>query len=265
MKANILDTKGKKIKEIVLPKCFSEKIREDIVAKVLEIKKTWQPYGPSPIAGKQYSARGKIKHRRHIWQTHYGRGMSRIPRKVMSRRGSQFRWEGAAIPGAKGGMRAHPPKPTSMINVKKVNKKELKIAFYSAISATASKEFLAKKYLGIEKKDIKEIPLIIDSNISELKVKELLKTLKEILGEKVYKIAIKKKSIRAGKGKLRGRKYKNTAGLLLVKGKEEKIKTNAFDIVEAENLGVEDVAKGGLGRLTLYTENAIKDLGERFK
>lgn len=263
MKANLLDTKGKKVKEIELPKCFSKKIREDIVAKVLETKKTWQPYGSSPMAGKQYSARGKIRHRRHVWQTHYGKGMSRIPRKVMSKRGSQFNWEGASIPGTKGGMRAHPPKPISKINTKKVNKKEIQIAFLSALSATANKTFVAKKYLSIEEKDLKEIPLIFDSKISILKIKELLKVIKELLGAKVYKIALRKKNVRAGKGKLRGRKYKNNLGLLLVKSKEEKIKTNAFEVVDVENLGIKDLAKGGLGRLTLYTENAIKFLRNR--
>ena len=44
-KANLLNIEGKKLKEIELPKCFDVKIREDIVAKVLETKKTRQPYG----------------------------------------------------------------------------------------------------------------------------------------------------------------------------------------------------------------------------
>ena len=33
----------------------------------------------------------------------------------------------------------------------------------------------------------------------------------------------------------------------------------------AGNLGVGDLAEGGAGRLTLYTEQAIKDLGEKLK
>lgn len=65
-KANVLDIEGKKIKEINLPDCFSGKIREDIVSMVLEAKKNKQPYSPSLVAGNQYSASGKIKHRRHV-------------------------------------------------------------------------------------------------------------------------------------------------------------------------------------------------------
>jgi len=80
MKTKILDIEGKEKGSIELPECFSENIREDIVSRVLEAKKTMQPYAPSPVAGKQHSARGKIIHRRHVWKSGYGRGASRVPR-----------------------------------------------------------------------------------------------------------------------------------------------------------------------------------------
>jgi len=261
MKTKILTTDGKSKGDINLPKSFSVKVREDIVQKVLEILKTIQPYGPNPRAG-NYSASGKIKHHRHVWKSQYGRGMSRIPRKIFSRKGSQFNWEGATIPSTRGGRRAHPPKPISMINTKRINKKELQIAFESALSATANRIFIEKKYGRIEKFD-KEIPFVVESKMVSLKTKEVLKGLKNILGEKVFDVAIKKKGIRAGIGKLRGRKYKKTAGMLLVVGEKEKLKTGSFDVVNVKNLGVNDLANGGVGRLTVYTENAIKFLGER--
>ena len=50
-----------------------------------------------------------------------------------------------------------------------------------------------------------------------------LRSLKKILGD-LYDVAIQKKTIRAGIGKLRGRKYKHNAGLLLVIGKDEEKK-----------------------------------------
>ena len=261
MKAKILDINGKEKASIELPKVFSQKIREDIVAKVLEAKKTKQPYSPAPLAGKQASAKGKLRHLRHVWKSQYGRGMSRVPRKIMSRRGSQFNWEAAEAPHAKGGMRAHPPKVISMINTKKINKKEMKIALASALSATADKKSVEDKYERIEKID-KSLPLIVESKIASLKTKELLSSLKKILGESLFELAIKKKTVRAGRGKMRGRKYKSNAGMLLVLGKNEKLKTNAFDVKNAENIGVNDLARGGLGRLTLYTENAVKELNK---
>ena len=114
MKSVLLDINGKEKGKIDLPKVFSAIIREDIVSNFLEIKKHKQPYGPNLLAGMKQSAKGKMRHRRHVWQTHYGRGISRIPRKIMSRRGSQFNWVGATVPQAVGGRKAHPPKILSM-------------------------------------------------------------------------------------------------------------------------------------------------------
>lgn len=261
MKTSIVNLDGKKLREIELPKSFSANIREDIVAKVLEAKKRQQPYAPSLVGGKQHSASGIIKHRRHVWKTHYGHGISRIPRKIISARGNRFNWIGAEIPSAVGGRRAHPPKVLSRMGIKKINKKEMRIAFNSALSATANKKLISKKYSSLEKLDI-SIPLIVDSKLTSLKTKELISKMKKILGN-LYTIAVKKKSQRSGKGTRRGRKYKKTAGLLIVVGKNEKLKTNVFDVINVKKLGITDLAKGGLGRLTLYTESAIKDLGER--
>ena len=267
MKANILSVEGKKLKEIELPNCFSQEIREDIIAKVLEAKKIKQPYAPLLVAGKQYSASGKIKHRRHVWKTHYGRGVSRIPRKIMSRRGSQFNWIGATVPFAVGGRRTHPPKVISMLNRKKINKKEMKIALMSAISATANEKEMKKKYERLKDKKIemKNLPFIVESKIISLKTKNLLESLKKIFGKDLFDIALKKKKVRSGKGKLRGRKYKSNAGMLLVTGKNEKMETKLLDISNINHLNVTDLAKGKQGRLVIYTEQAIKDLKEKFE
>ena len=190
--------------------------------------------------------------------------MSRIPRKIFSRKGSQFNWEGAEVSNTRGGRRAHPPKAISMINVLKINKKELELALISAISATADKKLITKKYDRIDGKELENVPLVSESKLTTLKAKQLIESLKKILGEKLFEVAIKKKKIRSGRGKLRGRKYKSNAGLLIVIGKNEKLKTNAFDVASTKTLSVIDLAKGGAGRLTIYTEEAIKDLNERF-
>lgn len=265
MKTAILDINGKKVKEMNLPKCFSQKIRKDIIAKVLEVKKTKQPYSPSLIAGKQHSASGKIVHRRHVWKSGYGRGVSRVPRKIMSRRGSQFNWVGAEVSAMRGGRRAHPPKILSMVDTRKINKKELKIALISAISATANEKELIARYEKLKGKKIENLPLVVESKLVSLKIKNLISSLKKVLGKQLFALAPQKKTIRSGKGKFRGRKYKNNAGLLLVTGEKEKLKTNVFEVKNVKNLGVVDLAEGGPGRLTLYTENAIKELEEKLK
>jgi large subunit ribosomal protein L4e len=265
MKTHILHVNGEKGKEITLPSAFSSKIREDIVTKVLEAKKTKQPYAPSLVAGKQHSASGKLKKTRHVWKSSRGRGISRIPRKIMSRRGSQFNWVGAEIASAVGGRRAHPPKIISMINTKRVNKKEMALAMKSVLAATTDEKIVAKKYARLRDKKISGLPLVVESKITSLKVKELISSLKKILGSALFEISLKQKSIRSGKGKLRGRKYKKNAGMLLVMGNKEKSKINLIDTKRVKELGVTDLAKGGIGRLTMYTEEAIKEIGEKLK
>ena len=64
MKTKIFDAEGKRTKEMELPSFFSETVRDDIVAKVLEASKSMQPYAPSLVAGKQHSASGIIRHAR---------------------------------------------------------------------------------------------------------------------------------------------------------------------------------------------------------
>ena len=265
MKTQVFDIKGNKKGDMDIPKFFSAKIREDIVSKVLEAMKKAQPYAPSPVAGKQHAAKGKVKHLRHVWRSGYGRGRSRVPRKIFSRRGEQFNWEAAEVPFARGGMRAHPPKVTSMINTLKINKKEMKIALLSALSSTASEKDIMKRYSSLEGKKLEnKFPFVV-SEINSMKAKDLISGLKNILGDSLFEVGIQKKSIRSGKGKSRGRKYKKNAGLLIILGNEENLKTSAFDVKKAKEVSVSDLAKGGLGRLVVYTEKAIKELETRTK
>ena len=265
MKTHILHISGEKGKEITLPSAFSSIVREDIVAKVVEAKKTRQPYSPSPVGGKQHSASGKIQHVRHVWKTMQGKGISRVPRKIMSRRGSQFNWVGAEIPNAVGGRRAHPPKVISMINTKRINKKEMALAIKSALAATANEKIVAKRYERLRDKKISGLPIVVESKIISLKAKDLISSLKKVLGEVLFEVSLKQRSVRSRKGKLRGRKYKKNLGLLLVVGEKERLKTNLIDVRNVKELNVTDLANGGVGRLTMYTESAISEIGEKLK
>ena len=110
MKTTLYTIEGKKKGDVEVPKIFSSIIRKDIVAKYFELNKFIHPYSSDPKAGQKYSASGKIRHRRHRWKSHYGRGISRSPRKTLWRRGTQFYWIGATAPGSRGGRQAHPPK-----------------------------------------------------------------------------------------------------------------------------------------------------------
>ena len=258
MKAKIIKVDGKAGKEIELPEMFGKKIRKDIFLKAIEAFKVKKPYGVSEDAGMKYSASGKIRHKRHRWKSHYGRGISRIPRKTMWRRGTQFYWIGATSPSTRGGRRAHPPKPESMVNTLKINKKELKIALISAFSSTSKIENIKSRYKTLKEKKVEiELPIIFDSEIKKLKTKGIKKLIRDILKD-VYSVAEQKKTVRAGKGKMRNRRYKKTAGLLFIIGNEEEIKVTGFDVKKVNELTLLDFYP--LGRLTVYTEKAIADL-----
>ncbi|OGJ21378.1 50S ribosomal protein L4 [Candidatus Pacearchaeota archaeon RBG_13_36_9] len=261
MKIAILDADGKKTKELETP-VFDGKIREDIVQKVAEAEKVKQPYSNFPLAGKQYSAAGKIRHGRRRWKTAAGKGISRVPRKIFWRRGTQFYWEGATISGTRGGRRAHPPKILSMINTKKINKKEAKLAFLSALALTGSAEHLRKKYSSLKNQKIEtKLPIVVENEVIKLKTKEFLSSMGKILGP-AAELAIQKRKVRHGKGKMRGRKYMKSAGALFIIGKGEEMKISGVEIKGANEVRVKDIASNG-ARLTIYTEKAIKELEER--
>ena len=140
MKTILYTIKGEKKGNIELPKVFEKPIREDIAHKYFEAVKLAHIYSSDPEGGKKHSASGTISHKRHDWKGHYGRGISRIPRKTMWRRGVQFMWIGAEISGTRGGRRAHPPKGIG--KEKKINKKEIKIAMNSALASTGNEKYL---------------------------------------------------------------------------------------------------------------------------
>lgn len=256
MKATIYDIKGSPKGQIDLPELFNTKIREDIVAKYLEAEKfiIAMPYSPKSTAGKRHSASGTISHKRHDWKGHYGRGISRIPRKTMSRRGTQFFWIGAEVNSARGGRRAHEPKLGK--RVRKINRREIKMAMNSALAATIQEKYILSRYSTLNKLNIR-FPLVVESKLDNVKTKDFQSLLKTLL-QNTFRLALKNKTIRAGKGKMRGRKYKSNAGLLLIKSEKEKIKINGIDIRSTNEILISDIYP--LGRLTLYTEKALEEL-----
>ncbi len=250
MKAQLYSQSGEKKAELELPVIFETKIREDIVQKYFEAEKfiLRQPYSSYEEAGKRHSASGTISHRRHEWKGHYGKGISRAPRKTMYRRGTQFFWIGAEVSQTRGGRTAHPPK--GIYRYRKINKKEKALALNSGFSSTFNPSFIKQRYsslsLNLSSAVIEKLPV---------KTKDLILALKRIFPN--FQSA-RKKSIRSGKGKLRGRKYKSNAGILIIKGNNEKAKFSGFDVKSLDEIKMKDLFP--LGRLTLYTQQALDDL-----
>jgi large subunit ribosomal protein L4e len=167
-----------------------------------------------------------------------------------------------------GGRQPHPPRSEKKI-LKRVPKKEARLALLSAVAATASKSVVASRGHRIE--DIPEIPLIVTDSIEELTKTGELEAALTNLGvlSDLYRVKDSQK-IRAGKGKRRGRKMKQAVGPLIVVAKNRGIFNAASNlpgvtIAAVNDLNAELLAPGTHpGRLTLWTNSAIEQLDKLY-
>lgn len=258
MKVKVYSVTGKPLKGIELPEVFGEEIREDLIRRAVVASQStrYQPQGVNWLAGKRTSA--------FSWGP--GHGVSRVPRVKGSRYPAGGR--GAIVPQAVGGRSAHPPKVEKKIR-KLINRKEKLKAVRSAIAATGVKEMMLRRGHLTEK--VPSIPLVVEDKLEALNTAK--KSLKAFaaLGLEEDLLRAKAKTVRAGKGKMRGRRYKEKKGALVVISEDKGLGKGArnfrgIDVVRAKDLSVEHLAPGAqMGRLTVYTKSAVKELGERFK
>ncbi|MBC8500446.1 MAG: 50S ribosomal protein L4 [DPANN group archaeon] len=248
MKLKLLTINKTETQAIDLPIQFYEPVRTDLIQRAfLAIQSNKrQPYGADPEAGKRASA--VLSRRRRKYRGAYGFGISRVPRKILSRRGTRMNWVGAFAPGTVGGRRAHPPKAEKSWS-QKINKTERRKAIRSALAATINTE-LVKNRGHLPPKNY---PFIIEDKINEIKH---TKKLRGVLAKIGFKEELEKT------------KAKNKKGLLLVTTTEElkKVGSNipGFESEKASNLNVEILAPGGVpGRLTIFTKSAMKELVEK--
>jgi large subunit ribosomal protein L4e len=248
-KVNVYGMDGTIKEKIDLPKIFDTPYRPDIIKKSFEVIRSnqRQPYGSDPLAGTRHAVASVGK----------GRGMSRVPRLSQGQ-------AAALAPCVVGGRRAHPPKVERNWK-EKMNKKENKLARNSALAATADTEVVKKR--GHRFDDKITLPIIVDDDFEKIKkTKEVIEVLEKI---GIYSDVLRSangKHVRAGKGKMRGRRYRTPKSLLIVSTKEtiEKSSDNlsGVDIAKPHQLNIEHLAPGGIaGRLTIFTKSALTQLG----
>jgi large subunit ribosomal protein L4e len=261
MKLKLFSNDGTEKASIEMPKQFSEPIRKDVIKRAVDAieANNRQPYGAKEDAGMRHSA--KLSRRRHDYRGSYGHGISRVPRKIMSRRGTRFNWVAAEAPGTVGGRRAHPPKAEKIYN-KKINSKENRLAIRSALAASLNIELVTLRGHQIPK----NYPFIIDDSIENLsKTKELLAVLVK-LGFDAELERTQTRNIRAGKGKARGRKYNKKVGALIVTAEKTNLtkaisNISGFETKTVNNLNASLLAPGGVpGRLVLWSKSAIEKM-----
>jgi large subunit ribosomal protein L4e len=250
MKANVLTLAGKIKEKIELPHVFDTEYRPDLISRAVlsSITNRLQPKGTDPMAGKKGSV--------HMFGK--GLGQSRTPRMTTGPRRAGF------VPQAVGGHLAHPPKTEKRVQ-EKINRKERKLAIHSAIAASAKKELVGKRGHLIE--EVKHIPLILEDEIETVtKTKEIQEIFKAI-GVWPDVLKSKDRKIKAGRGKMRGRKYRERKGPLLVVSNASHLfgarNMAGVDVVSIKKLGAEHLAPGACaGRLVIWSRSAIEILGE---
>lgn len=250
----VYDLEGKEVGRVRTPKVFFVPVRKDLVkrAYLSAFTAKIQPQGRDPRAGKRTSAES----------LGVGYGIARIPREKGRRRG-RF------VTFTVGGRSAHAPTTEKKIR-EEINSTEKLHALACAIAATALPGIVKSR--GHKVEETPQIPMVVVDEFAELsKTSEVRRAL---INLKLWSDVVRAQEgtkIRAGKGKMRGRRYYTPKSLLIVVHNPEKIYKAArnlpgVDVVTPKNLNILQLAPGMTpGRLTLYTRSALKALSEKFK
>ncbi|MDJ0270732.1 MAG: 50S ribosomal protein L4 [Aigarchaeota archaeon] len=252
----VYSLEGEQEGEIRLPHIFLTPKREDLVRRAVVhlLTHTLQPKGAMKGSGHKYSVES--------WGPGYG--IARIAR--IRGRGTPKYGSGGMVPSAVGGRPTHPPVPEKKIH-KGLNKKERRLALAVALAFTASREHVAGR--GHRIPEDKPLPIVVSDELEALKKTREVEALLERLGlaDELRRCAARK--VRAGKGKRRGRRYKQRVGPLIVVANDRGVGEAAgnipgVDVVEARNLSVLHLAPGAKpGRLAIFTPTALQIIGER--
>ncbi|SCM23356.1 60S ribosomal protein L4, putative [Plasmodium chabaudi chabaudi] len=253
--ANVYGINGKKVVgEVEIPVVFQTPIRHDLIEYIFSnmSKNIRHPYAVKLGAGYETSAES--------WGT--GRAVARIPRVP----GGGTHRAGQAAFGnmCRGGGMFNPTKIWRRWG-RKINLKEKRYAVCSSIAASGITSLVLAR--GHRISNLKEVPLVASNDIESMqKTKDALKFLISLgLRDEVNRL-IKSKKLRAGKGKMRNRKYKISNGPLIIYSKDSGIK-KAFrnipgvDLCNVTKLNLLKLAPGGsIGRLCIWSEDAFKKL-----
>lgn len=249
---NVYSVKGEVSGTVDVPEAFSTQYRPDIIKKAVHAAAAngRQPYGSAPRAGMRHSV--------STWGK--GRGVSRVQRFKDGKRATQS-------PNNVTGRRAHPPKVEKIWD-QKVNKKELGIARRSALAATACAECVRKR--GHQFDDSVSFPIVVEDDFQNIGRTADINAIFDAIGIG-YDVERAKegRKIRAGRGKMRNRKYRTPVSVLIVvSDRDAPVFKSAANLpgVEVETVNTLNtglLAPGGdAGRLAVYTKSAIAQIGE---
>src|SRR3989449_10536008 len=244
---------GEVVKTVELPGVFRSDIRVDLIRRAVTAFQAnrRQPYGPGHQSGLRHSVRWSGK----------GHGVSRVPRI----RGTMI---GAQAPGTAGGRRAHPPRPDT-VWTKKVNEHERRLARNAALAALKDPRMVASR--GHPFPEDITLPVVIEDGIETLTpdsgaTREGLKILDQLGLIPDVERAKDGRHIRAGRGKMRGRRYRQPRSVLVVVKEARTVRRllgnlPGVEVISPAGVNAEVLAPGGdPGRLTVFSEGALEVL-----
>jgi large subunit ribosomal protein L4e len=250
MQATVRDLDGDDAGEVDLPDVFETPYRPDLIKQAVLAAQAnrKQDHGADPYAGLRTPAESPGS----------GRGMAHVPRENNQAR---------RVPHVVKGRTAHPPKAEKDRSLD-LNDKARKKAVRSAVAATTDAELVDER--GHEFEDDLELPLVVDDEFEDLvKTKEVVSFLEAVGAHADVERADEGRTIRAGRGTTRGRKYDEPTAVLVVTSSEagpSKAARNlpGVDVATAANVSAEDLAPGtDAGRLTVWTESAVEEVADR--
>lgn len=250
----VFNKTGEKSGETNLPTTMTAPLRPDIVQFVHTNmnKNKRQAYAVNIRAGKQVVASS--------WGT--GRAVARIPR--VGGGGTSRSGQGAFGNMCRGGRMFAPTKTWRKWH-KKINITQKRYATVSAIAASAVPALVMARGHRID--SVPEIPLVLDTSVESTKKTSEAKDILAALGayDDVEKVADSKK-IRAGKGKMRNRRYVQRRGPLVIYQTNDGIE-KAFrnlpgvELCCVDRLNLLQLAPGGhLGRFCIWSQAAVDAL-----
>jgi len=249
---------GDSAEQVALPHVFTAPIRPDLVQTVHTniAKNARQAYSVNKYAGKQTAAES--------WGT--GRAVSRIPRVPGG--GTHRAGQGAFGNMCRGGHMFAPTKTWRRWH-RKVNINEKRYAVCSALAASAVPALVMARGHSIE--SVPELPLVVSDAVESItktsKAQELLTKIGAMADVERVKSS---RNIRAGKGKMRNRRYVQRRGPLLVYSGDSGV-SKAFrnipgvELCCVDRLNLLQLAPGGhMGRFIVFTKPAMEKLNTIF-
>ena len=240
-----------------LPAVFTAPIRNDIVQFVHTnmAKNSRQAYAVNRLSGHKYSAES--------WGT--GRAVARIPR--VSGSGPHAAGAGAFGNQCRGGRMFAPTKIFRRWH-RKINLHQKRFAVVSALAATAVPSLVLARGHKIE--NIAEVPLVVADDVQTYaKTKQAVAFLNAVKAIDDVNRVNDSKQIRAGRGKMRNRRYVHRRGPMLVlpnnKGVQAFRNIFGLDVANVNALNLLHLAPGGhVGRFVVWTKAAFEALDKIF-